>query len=388
MTTPTQTMTAHKGSTADSGAARVPSNGVRLNSHPVRHRTTRHLLFLCSLLIAVCQPAVASEAPIELETRTGTIRGTLALPDLAHAPPVVLIIAGSGPTDRNGNAPVATGINDHLKLLAAALSKAGIASVRYDKRGVGQSAAALRTESELRFEDYVRDAEAWISKLSSDSRFASVGIVGHSEGALIGTLAAQTRRVSTLVSIAGPSQRVSDGLRRQLGGLLPPELIARSEAILSSLERGATVAEVPSELMTLYRPSVQPYLISWIKYAPTIEIAKVKAPCLVVQGDTDIQVQVSDAKALGAAQPNCEVRIVHGMNHVLKLVPANEAKQIASYGDPALPIASELIRMLTEFMAKHVGAPGAGKKRSSGASPVVAPDVRQPALSPAGELQR
>src|SRR5579872_4850595 len=79
--------------------------------------------------------ARAAESDISLETATGTIYGTLTLP-AGNAPvPIVLIVAGSGPTDRDGNSPGLPGKNDAYKLLAAALAQRGIASIRYDKRG-------------------------------------------------------------------------------------------------------------------------------------------------------------------------------------------------------------------------------------------------------------
>lgn len=317
---------------------------------------TRRSVVLGTLLSFLSGIAAAGDLPIELSTPTGSIKGTLAWPEQTSRAPVVLIIAGSGPTDRDGNAAVAGSRNDSLKLLAAALSQAGIASVRYDKRGVGQSAAAGKAEIDMRFEDYVRDAEAWVAQLSPDPRFVSVGIIGHSEGALIGTLVAKNGRIASLALVAGVSETAPAVLRRQLAGRLPPELANRNEAILTALEQGRTVSDVPPQLMALYRPSVQPYLISWLKYVPTQEIAGVATPCLILQGDTDIQVRPEDARALGRAQPGCRVELVQGMNHIMKRVAANQAQQIASYGDPTLPIAPELVALIAKFVGEHAVA--------------------------------
>lgn len=261
-----------------------------------------------------------------------------------------MIIAGSGPTDRDGNAPGPTGTNNSLKLLAKALADAGFASVRYDKRGVAGSARAARHESELRFEDYVQDAAAWVEALAKDRRFSGVIVVGHSEGSLIGMLAAQRAPASAFISIAGPAEGAAAVLRRQLLGRLPSDLAASSEAILSSLEAGKLSEQVPPELMALYRPSVQPYLVSWFRYTPTIELANLRIPCLILQGETDIQVNISDAEALHAARSECRLKLVPGMNHVMKLVPADQAEQLASYGNPALPVAEELVQALMEFL--------------------------------------
>ena len=291
-----------------------------------------------------------AEQPIALETPTGTINGTLTIPEGNSKPPIALIIAGSGPTDRNGNSPTPAGTNNSLEMLSAALARTGFASVRYDKRGVADSAGTATTENNLRFEDYVLDATAWAQSLARDSRFSGVVIIGHSEGSLIGMLTAQRTPILAFISIAGPAEKGASLLRHQLLGRLPPDLAARNEAILSALETGTLADDVPTPLAALYRPSVQPYLISWFRYTPTIELAKLEIPCLVVHGETDIQVSVSDSQLLHAAQSRCQERLIPGMNHVMKLVPADRARQLASYGDPTLPIADELVHAVTEFL--------------------------------------
>lgn len=311
---------------------------------------TRSLLSFAAL---VCTSSLlfAAEQPIELTTPSGTLKGTLAIPAGASKVPVVLIIAGSGPTDRNGNSTQLPGRNDSLKKLAEALEGQGLATLRYDKRGIADSAAAGRQEAELRFDDYVQDAAFWAAKLDADTRFSGVAILGHSEGSLIGMLAAQRGSARAFVSIAGPAEAAATVLRRQLRGRLPPDLAEKSEAILSSLEAGRTVDDVPPVLASLYRQSVQPYMISWFRFSPAQEIAKLKLPCLIVQGETDLQVAPSEAQALHAARKECSLAIIAGMNHVLKMVDGGLDKQISSYSDPTLPLAPELTRSLAQFFA-------------------------------------
>jgi alpha-beta hydrolase superfamily lysophospholipase len=246
---------------------------------------------------------------------------------------------------------MAAGKNDSLKQLAAALRDNGVASVRYDKRGLAASKDAARAESDLRFEDYVQDAASWITKLAKDPRFTGVAVLGHSEGSLIGLLASQRSPAIAFISVAGPAEKAPTGLRRQLQGRLPSELAVRNEEILRSLEAGRTASEVPPPLIALYRPSVQPYLISWFKYSPSDEIAKLQVPCLLVQGGTDIQVGVTDAEKLHAANKTCLLKVIAGMNHVMKAVPPDRQKQIASYGDPALPLDTELTQALAQFFS-------------------------------------
>jgi pimeloyl-ACP methyl ester carboxylesterase len=303
--------------------------------------------------LAVQVSAAAVDQPIFLATAHGRIAGSLMLPASSEKTPVVLIISGSGPTDRDGNSAGIQGRNDALKMLAQSLSDAGFASVRYDKRGVGASAAAAGREAELRLDNFVEDAAAWIDLLATDTRFSGVTVVGHSEGSLIGMLAAKGRAVTSFVSIVGVAKGAASILRQQLVPQLPADLIERNNAILSSLERGELVGDVPLSLATLYRPSVQPYLISWFRRVPALEIKALGVACLILQGDTDIQVSVAEAMALIAAKPDAELQIIHGMNHVLKQVGLNSAQQIASYGDPALPIAPGLSQSLARFLSAH-----------------------------------
>ncbi len=314
---------------------------------------------LCSLLLligGIAAQAYAAETPITLDTPTGQLAGTLELPAGADKPRVALLIAGSGPTDRDGNSSMIPGRNDSLKLLAAGLADAGIATVRYDKRGIGGSHAAGSAESALRFEMFVDDAAAWIARLKADPRFASVAVIGHSEGSLIGMLAARQADAAAFVSIAGIADGASTLMRKQLEGKLPPELEKESERILVSLESGAVVDPVPPALATLFRPSVQPYLISWFKYVPAQRIAELTMPVLVVQGNTDIQVDVVQANRLHGARPGAKLAIIPGMNHVFKHVRAVPELQVASYGDPSLPVSPLLVKSIADFLQQG-GAP-------------------------------
>lgn len=308
---------------------------------------------LCSLLLligGIAAQAYAAETPITLDTPTGQLAGTLELPAGADKPRVALLIAGSGPTDRDGNSSMIPGRNDSLKLLAAGLAEAGIATVRYDKRGIGGSHAAGSAESALRFEMFVDDAAAWIARLKADPRFASVAVIGHSEGSLIGMLAARQADAAAFVSIAGIADGASTLMRKQLEGKLPPELEKESERILVSLESGVVVDPVPPALATLFRPSVQPYLISWFKYVPAQRIAELTMPVLVVQGNTDIQVDVVQANRLHGARPGAKLAIIPGMNHVFKHVRAVPELQVASYGDPSLPVSPLLVKSIADFL--------------------------------------
>jgi len=309
------------------------------------------LIVLCSFLPALALAQPPNDADIVLDTPTGKLAGSLLLPAAEGQLPVALIVAGSGPTDRDGNSNMLPGRNDSLRMLAGALAARGIASVRFDKRGIGASAAAMQSESMLRFETYIDDAAGWIARLKADPRFSRVTVIGHSEGSLIGMVAARQAGAAAFVSIAGPGAPLQTVLRRQLAGKLPPALNEENERILGLLERGQVAGEVSPMRAALYRPSVQPYLISQFRYVPAECIAALAIPVLIVQGTTDIQVAVEDAQALKAAYPAARLEIVEGMNHVLKLVPPGPA-QLPSYGDPALPLAPGLVAAVTAFLTR------------------------------------
>jgi pimeloyl-ACP methyl ester carboxylesterase len=310
------------------------------------------LAMLLAAAASQAAPAPALDQPLALETASGTVHGSLRLAANEGRTPVVLIVAGSGPTDRDGNSTMIPGHNDSLKMLAEALAQAGFASVRYDKRGIAASRAAAPDESQLRFDTNVEDAAAWIAKLKADPRFSSVAVIGHSEGALIGMLAAERAGASAYVSLAGVAEGPGAVLRKQFAGKLPPPLAADNERILASLEQGNAVAEVPPPLMAFYRPSIQPYLISWMQYVPAKHIAALRMPVLIVQGTTDIQVGVAQAQALKAARPDAQLVIIDGMNHVLKAVPAGVANPVVSYGDPSLPLHPQLAPALVGFLKR------------------------------------
>jgi pimeloyl-ACP methyl ester carboxylesterase len=230
------------------------------------------------------------------------------------------------------------------------LAAHGIASLRYDKRGIGESAKALVSESNLRFEMGADDAAAWVNMLRPDARFSTITIVGHSEGSLLGLLAAQRAPVDGYVSIAGAGFPAADLLRQQLAKQLPPRLLEIANTTLDTLVAGRTVASPPPQLASLFRPSVQPYLISWFKVDPRAEIARLTIPTLIIQGTSDIQVTEADARSLAKAQPAAKLVIIDGMNHVFKQVGSDAALQQSSYSDPSLPDSPKLIDTLTDFV--------------------------------------
>ena len=294
----------------------------------------------------------AQETPVTLETKSGALHGTLLLPANASGPvPVALLIAGSGPTDRDGNSPLLPGKNNSLKLVAEALAQRGVASVRYDKRGIAGSAAAATKESDLTFTTFVDDAAAWLEWLRKDARFSRRIVVGHSEGSLIGMLAAQRSPVSHVVSLAGAGRPIAEVLDEPLSRGLPPALLTDARRIMGELKAGRPVDSVPAPLAAVFRPSVQPYMISWLPIDPAQEIGRLTMPVLVVQGTTDVQVSMADAERLAQGNPRAKLEVIDGMNHVLKEV-REPSGQTASYSDPSLPLHPKLVEALTRFLGQ------------------------------------
>ncbi len=291
---------------------------------------------------------------VTLKTSTGTLSGTLALPPLSSdAVPLIVMISGSGPTDRDGNSLALQGKNNSLKMLAEECAKSGIASLRYDKRGVGASKNAMAKEDDLRFEDYVRDAKEWVRQYRMDKRFGKIIVLGHSEGSLIGMLAAREEFANGFISLAGTGFPADEVIKKQLSAQpIPDGFKNEIFAKLDSIKRGLTVRDVQPMLMSLFRPSVQPYMHSWMRYNPQTEMAGLLVPSLIVQGTTDIQVGREDAEALVKAQKTSRLAMIENMNHVLKIDKKKDmmAQMQGSYQDSALPLAPEFVKVVVEFV--------------------------------------
>ncbi|WP_295771463.1 alpha/beta fold hydrolase [uncultured Mucilaginibacter sp.] len=290
-----------------------------------------------------------TETPLELKTLSGAIRGTLAMPKQASGKvPVVLIIPSSGPTDRDGNKLKLNQQPDTYKLIAFALAKNGIASLRYDKRLTGEVITPAK-ETQLRFDDYIDDAVMLAGALREDERFSKVVLLGHSEGSLVGMLAAVSQPVNGFISVEGESlpgdKLMSEQLKNQ------PDYITKGfKQITDSLRRGKTYDKVDPSLYSIARVSVQPYLMTWMRFDPVKEIKKVKAPTLIIQGTTDLQVSAADAERLKKGKSDAKVVMIPGMNYVLKEAPAAQAANLATYNQSGLPVKPELVSAITDFV--------------------------------------
>lgn len=297
-------------------------------------------------------------APVPEETLPGVeytvvtengspVSGTLVMPTNQDKMPVVVIIAGSGPTDRDCNSTQGIHSNAY-RMLADSLAQHGIASLRYDKRGVAKSRKAMQSEADLRLENMVNDAVAYIKKLRGSGSFTRIYLLGHSEGSLIAMLAAQKVPVEGVLSVAGAGVPADEILLSQVKEGYP-DLYEKSVPVLQQLKEGKQVPVEDMALQRLFRATVQPYMISWIKYDPRVEIRKLKVPVMIIQGNTDLQVRVADANNLKTAKPDASLLIIDQMNHVLKTATADPAQNAATYQDPKLSLHQDLVKAVVGF---------------------------------------
>jgi pimeloyl-ACP methyl ester carboxylesterase len=309
-------------------------------------------ILLLSCFVMLLSLYAYSQEPIVLKTGTGEIKGTLILPENKKNIPLVLIISGSGPTDRNGNSSYG-GDNNSLKFLAEELSKNGIASVRFDKRGIAESADAVREEGEMRFENYVNDVKEWITLLAKGKNYSKIIIAGHSEGSLIGMVASvENKKVNAFVSIAGAGRPADEIIKEQMAKY-PEKVKDIIFPMIDKIKKGDTIQNVPPMLSAMFRPGIQPYMTSWFKYEPQAEIKKLKIPILIVQGSTDIQVTETDADLLSKAKPLAEKKIIKNMNHVLKDCDTKDKDvQIPIYSNPELPLNKDFVSEVMSFIKK------------------------------------
>tara|TARA_B100000989_G_scaffold10668_1_gene7233 strand:+ start:24 stop:950 length:927 start_codon:yes stop_codon:yes gene_type:complete len=261
---------------------------------------------------------------------------------------LAIIISGSGPTDRDGNNISLK--SDYLKMLAEGLQENQISTYRYDKRGVGKSVGDLKSGYEIKFSDYINDVVSIIKHFKDSKKFKELVVIGHSEGALIGMIASQSI-ADKFISVAASGEDYLTLIERQLS-IQPSFVRSMSEPIIEKLKDKKMVDSVPPLLNSLFRADVQSYLIDASGYDPVEEISKLNMPILIIQGSTDIQIEVSDALILHKAAKNSKLEIIDGMNHVFRQATDNPLLNLQTYGNPELPIDNNMVNIISEFIEK------------------------------------
>lgn len=309
------------------------------------------------LAIAFAAALAVTATPVETFVEIpGPLKGTQLTPAAGAKAPVAVILPGSGPTDRDGNNPLGVKGSTY-RLLAEGLAAQGVTTVRVDKRGMFASGAAAPDANKVFIADLAADANAWAADLKTRTGAPCVWLIGHSEGALVAEVAGQTGKdLCGLVLVAGSGEKLGDTLRRQLKAGVPAgPLLDQSLAGVDSLEAGRDVdaSAMPPGLQALFRPQTQPFLKAALAYDPAALLKTVKGPVLIVQGNNDIQIAPENGQRLKAARPDATLVELDGVNHVLKVAPANRAGNIATYADPSLPLAPGVVPAIAAFLKAH-----------------------------------
>jgi hypothetical protein len=302
------------------------------------------ILFISSLTFA--QENSYTETEISIPTNSITINGTLLTPISSKKNPLVILIPGSGPTDRDGNSSMTK--NNSLKFLAEALTSNTIATYRFDKSVLSYSKDDKDKIDALTFETFINEAKSIINYFKNTKKYSKIIVAGHSQGSLVGMVAAKNNS-DAFISLEGAGRSLDAVLIEQIE-LQAPFLKDETQKILAELKKGNTVEEFNPMLTSLFNKQVQPFLISWIQYNPQVEIAKLNIPTLIINGSEDIQVKNIDAELLHKAAKNSELFIVENMNHIFKEIKGDLTENMGSYNNPELPIMFDFSEKISNFV--------------------------------------
>ena len=308
-------------------------------------KTMRSFQFVLVLLISAfcfCQEKTYTTEDISVSKY---IDGTLLKPNGDKTSVLAIIIAGSGPTDRNGNQNFLK--NDALKKLAEGLANKGIATFRYDKRIVKQIRQG-NVDPDIIFDDFVSDAKDVIGFFRDKSLYKKLYVVGHSQGSLVGMLAAE-KNVDGFISIAGAGQNIGDVIVEQVSNMAP-KLGEEAQKIVDRLKKGETTTDYPQALASVFNTGIQAFMINWMQYSPTEIIKELNIPILIVNGTKDLQVSEQEAKLLKEANEKATLNIIENMNHVLFEIKGDDLENSKSYNEAFRPISTELVEVITDFI--------------------------------------
>ena len=298
-------------------------------------------------------PAVALESPYAVHSGVLELGGTLTLPRGTTGPlPVVVIIAGSGPTDRNGNSLMGIRPNSYAQL-AWRLAERGIATLRYDKRGMPGTKGTFDMTT-MTLDDFAADARAAAESLAHDVRFSRVILLGHSEGSSLALLAARAGPpVAAVISVSGLGRPFGVVLREQLARQFDGATLVRYDTAMAQYLRGEQPKDVPPQLAPLFVPINLSFMKSLSVLDPPAAIRAVRQPVLIVQGGRDLQVTVADAERLRNAKPDAQLVVVPLANHVLKQTTDTTLNgQMPTYQNPAVPIMPVVANAIADWIRK------------------------------------
>jgi alpha/beta superfamily hydrolase len=301
------------------------------------------ILTLCLVsTLSFCQEKTYTEEDLSISK---WIDGTLLSPNTTENPSLAIIIAGSGPTNRNGNQNFLQ--NNSLKKLAEGLTNRGVATFRYDKRIVKQIRKG-NVDKNMMFDDFVSDASDVIDFFKAKETYSKIYIIGHSQGSLVGMLSAKDK-ADGFISLAGAGQNIGDVLVEQ-ATRMDPKLGEETQPVVEQLKQGKTVTNYPSALASVFSADIQPFMINWMKYSPTEIIKVLEIPILLINGTKDLQVSESEAKLLKEANKKATLILIENMNHVLFEIKGGDLENSKSYNESSRPISPKLISSIIDFI--------------------------------------
>lgn len=302
-------------------------------------------LLLGNLLIAQ-NTYQFSTSEVDIPTTSVTIKGTLLSPIEVKNKPLVILIPGSGPTDRDGNNAFMK--NNSLKLLAEALSENNIATYRYDKSVLSLSKKDTLEIKNLTLNTFILEAKTVIKYFKNQPSFSKIIVAGHSQGSLVGMIASKNE-ADAFISLEGAGRTIDKIIISQIQ-TQAPYLKDETIRILNELKKGKLVTDYNPMLASLFNKTIQPFLISWINYNPQLEIKKLKIPVLIIQGTADIQTSVQDGILLSQSVPQATFDTISKMNHLFKIIKGNILENKLSYNNPSLPISDKLTQKIVKFI--------------------------------------
>jgi len=306
----------------------------------------KYLVFVIVILLSTAG-LYSQEDTVSKDIKiTPLVYGTLLTPK-TESNTLVIIVGGSGPIDRDGNQQMMR--NNSLKMVAQGLAEEGIASFRYDKRIITLLRQGGLQEKKLSFDYFIEDAVAVVRHFKRKRTYDKIYVLGHSQGSLVGMKAASKVKADGFISLAGVGQSIDKVIVNQVG-LQMPQLKDDTLEAFSTLKEKGRVKDFNPVLNSILRNDTQPFMLSWMKYNPAKEIARMKMPTLIINGTNDIQVDTQEAQILKDALPSARLEIIKSMNHVLKTVSDDDLENAKTYNDTTLPLATELIPIIKDFI--------------------------------------
>ncbi|WP_179351756.1 alpha/beta hydrolase family protein [Winogradskyella vidalii] len=306
----------------------------------------KHSLIL-ALGLLVLTSAFAQEKKYQEHELSITkwIDGTLLNPENIEKPDLAIIIAGSGPTNRDGNQNFLK--NNSLKKLAEGLTENGIATFRFDKRVVKQI-RQNNVDKNMMFDDFVTDASAVLDYFLEKESYNNIYIIGHSQGSLVGMLSAKDK-ADGFISLAGAGNNIGDVIIEQIEKTAPM-FNDDTKRIIASLKEGKTTTDYPMALGSVFNIDLQPFMINWMSYNPTDIIKELEMPILIINGTKDLQVSETEAEVLKAANEKANLLLIENMNHVLFEIEGDDLENSKSYNESFRVISPQLIKEITDFI--------------------------------------